>query len=218
MSDRRSFRQWLRADSAEAVFFIRTLFYIWPTAIVAGVFLAYFLLDKERISPAGFWVMSLLSVPGGLLFGLATFWLLGSASRGFTQVILAGGNIRPEPAFSLEESLIARGELLHARAALEDRLASGEDTLAVQLRLADLNARLIRDPVAAERWYLAVRSGTADDRQRWAATNGLIDVYRASGQRGRLMVELARLADTWPTTRGAEDARRELRELKQAVG
>lgn len=215
MSHRRGFLAWLRTDSAEAVFFIRTLFYIWPTAIVAGVFLAYFLLDKERISPTGFWVMSLLSVPGGLLFAMGTWWLLGSSSRGFVQIILGAGNIRPDPAFSLEESLIARGELLNARAALEDRLATGKDIVAVQMRLADLNARLIKDSVAAERCYLAVRAGTTDDRQRWAVTNGLIDLYRASGQHGRLMVELARLADSWPTTRGAEDARRELRELKQ---
>ncbi len=215
MRHRRGFLARLRDDSAEAVFLIRTLFYIWPTSIVAGVFLAYFLLDKERISATGFWVMSLLSVPAGLLFGLGTYWLLGATSRGFVQVIFAGGNIRPDPSFSLEETLMARGEYLNARTALENRLATGEDTLAVQMRLADLNARLIRDPVAAERSYLAVRAGTADDRQRWAATNGLIDLYRASGQRGRLMVELGRLADTWPTTRGAEDARRELRELKQ---
>jgi hypothetical protein len=217
MSHRRGFLAWLRADSAEAVFFLRTLFYVWPTTIVAGVFLAYFLLDQERISPTGFWVMSLLSVPGGLLFGLGTFWLLGSTSRGFTQVILAGGNIRPDPSFSLEESLMARGDFLNARDALEDRLRTGEDTTAVQLRLADLHARLIRDPLAAERWYLAARSGAPTDQDRWAVTNGLIDLYRASGQQGRLMVELARLADTWPTTRGAEDARRELRELKQAL-
>ncbi len=215
MSHRRGFRAWLRADSAEAVFFLRTLFYLWPTTIVAGVFLAYFLLDKERISPTGFWVMSLLSIPGGLLFALGAWWVLGQWSRGFVQMVLGAGNIRPDPSFSLEESLIARGELLNARMALEDRLATGVDSVVVQLRLADLNARLIKDPVAAERCYLAVRSGPADDRHRWAATNGLIDLYRASGQRGRLMVELARLADTWPTTRGAGDARRELRELKQ---
>ncbi len=214
MSRQRSFLRSIRADSAETVFFIRTLFYLWPTAIVAGVFLAYFLLDQERISPTGFWIMAVLSIPGGLLFALCAWWILGSTSRGFVQVILGAGNIRPDPSFSLEESLIARGELLNARATLEDRLATGEDTVAVQLRLADLNARLIKDPVAAERWYLAVRSGRADDRQRWAATNGLVDVYRASGQRGRLMVELARLAAAWPGTRAGEDARRELRELK----
>lgn len=215
MSHRRGFRAWLRADSAEAVFFIRTLFYLWPTAIVAGVFLAYFLLDKERISPTGFWVMSLLSVPGGLLFGLGAWWLLGSASRGFVQVILGAGNIRPDPSFSLEESLIARGELQNAQATLEDRLATGEDTVAVQLRLADLNARLIKNRVAAERWYLAARAGRANDQQRWEATNGLVDLYRASGQRGRLMAELARLAETWPNSRAAEEARRDLQALKQ---
>ncbi|MFN2317781.1 MAG: hypothetical protein ABR551_05880 [Gemmatimonadales bacterium] len=217
MSRPRSFLRGIRADSAEKVFFIRTLFYLWPTAIVAGVFLAYFLLDQERISLTGFWIMAALSVPGGLVFALCAWWVLGSASRGFVQVVLGAGNLRPDPSFSLEESLIVRGELLNARTTLEDRLATGEDTVAVQLRLADLNARLIRDPVAAERWYVAVRSGPADDRHRWAATNGLIDLYRASGQRGRLMVELARFAEHWPNTRGAADARRELRELKQDV-
>jgi hypothetical protein len=208
---------WLRTDSAESVFFIRTLGYLWPISIAGGVFLAYFLLEKERISPAGFWVMSLLTIPGGLLFALATWWVLGQSSRGLVQLVLGAGNIRPDPSFSLEESLMARGEFLNARDTLEDRLRTGEDTTAVQLRLADLHARLIRDPLAAERWYLAARSGAPTDQDRWAVTNGLIDLYRASGQQGRLMVELARLADTWPTTRGAGDARRELRELKQKL-
>lgn len=215
MSQRRTFLQWLRADSAEAVFFLRTLFYIWPTAIVAGVFLAYFLLDQKRISPTGFWVMALLSVPGGLLFALLTWWLLGEGSRRFVGVLFAAGNIPPDPSFSLEESLIARGDLENARLVLEARVAEGRDPVATQLRLADLHARLLREPAAAERWYLAARSGTRDDRQRWEATNGLVDLYRASGQTGRLMTELARLAEMWPGTRAGQDAKRELRELKR---
>lgn len=217
MSTRPSFRRWLRTDSAEAVSFIRTMFYLWPTAILFGVLLAYFLLDQERISPKGFWLMVVLSVPGGLLFALGGWWMLSRASTGFVQMVLGAGNIRPDPSFSLEESLIARGEYLHARSALEDRLARGEDITAVQLRLADLNARLIKDPAAAERWYLAARAGRANEQQRWEATNGLVDLYRASGQRGRLMVELARLAETWPTSRAAEQARSDLRALKQGL-
>lgn len=215
MSQGRSFLQWLRTDSAEAVFFLRTLFYIWPTAIIAGVFLAYFLFDQQRLSQTGFWVMSLLSVPGGLLFALLAWWLLGEGSRGFVGVLFAAGNIPPEPSFSLEESLIARGEFENARLVLESRVAEGRDTIATQLRLADLHARLLREPAAAARWYLAARSGTRDDRQRWEATNGLIDLYRASGETGRLMTELARLAQLWPGTRAGQDAKRELRDLKR---
>lgn len=201
-------------DAAERAFFFRTLFYTWPVFIVANGFLAYFLLEKERISEGVFSLMTVAGIPVGLGFSLATWWILGRASQGFVQLLLGAGNIPPGPSFSLEESLMARGEYDHARQTLEDRLREGKDLVAIQLRLADLHGRLLRDTTGAERWYLAARAANPDPRQAWEITNGLVDLYRAAGARGRLMAELARLADSWPATRAGQDARRELRELK----
>ena len=46
------------------------------------------------------------------------------------------------------------------------------------------------------------------------AANGLIDLYRKKGRRDRLMVELARFANRYRGTPGADAASRLLQELK----
>ena len=44
--------------------------------------------------------------------------------------------------------------------------------------------------------------------------NLLIELYRGTGQRGRLMMELARFADRYRGTRPGTEAARTLREMK----
>ena len=74
--------------------------------------------------------------------------------------------------------------------------------------------RSLNDPMAAERLYLEVRTMNPTSRQDVTASNQLIDLYRATGQRGRLMVELARFSERYKGTRAAREARRLLDELK----
>lgn len=205
----------LRQDSANAVQFLRTVWYLWPTTTFAIILTAYLYLDKERISPLAFWAWVVTAVPIGLLVALLAWFFLGQLSAGFIQVVHAGGNLRPGPVFSLEEAMIARGDFQDARDTLAARLDGGPDDLAVHLRLAELHARWLKDPASAEVAYLTARKLGGDDRQRAAVANGLIDLYRGSGQTGRLMIELARFAKAYPTTRAGEDARRELQALKE---
>jgi len=201
-------------DTAQQAQLIRTTFWLYPTAVIMlGVF-AFWLKQEGWISPAAFNIALLINIPVAWLMVLGVDRLVRGASEGLVQVLHAGGNIKPDPAFSLEDSLVIRGQVDAARATLEARLTGGPEDTAVRLRLADLHGRTLRDPVTAQRWYLEARRGQCDDRQEAAIANGLIDLYRASGQRGRLMVELARFAERWPGTRAAEDARRELREMK----
>jgi hypothetical protein len=139
------------------------------------------------------------------------------AAEGVVQGATAGGSAPRQPRFSLEESMIARGAFEDARDTQESRLDQGSDHLAIQLRLAELCSRQLRDPSGAEHWYLAARQTGGDEGQRITIANGLIDVYRSTGQSGRLMVELARFAEAWPGTRAAQDARRELQDLKREL-
>lgn len=204
----------LRQDSANAVQFLRTVWYVWPTTTSGIILTAYLYRDLERISPQAFWVWVVASVPIGLLVALLAWFLLGQFSAGFIHVVHAGGNLRPDPGFSLEEAMIARGDYRNARDTLAARLDGGAHDLTIHLRLAELHARWLKDPVAAEQAYLAARKLGGDDRQRATVANGLIDLYRASGQTGRLMTELARFAEAYPSTRAGQDARRELQDLK----
>ena len=74
--------------------------------------------------------------------------------------------------------------------------------------------RHLDDAGGAERLYLEVRHANPDRGQELRATNGLIDLYRKQGRRDRLMVELARFAERFRGTPGAEAATRLLKELK----
>src|SRR5207302_1489800 len=51
-------------------------------------------------------------------------------------------------------------------------------------------------------------------RRQFTATNALIDLYRRTGRRDRLTVELARFAERYRGTPHGEAAARELKELK----
>lgn len=211
-------KEWLaglRRDSAAQAQFLKTVFWLYPTALIMLGALAFFLWQSGLIGDLAFGIALVVNFPVAFLLVLAVWELLGRFSEGVAQMLYAGGNLPPGPSFSLEESMIVRGEYHQARATLEARLGHGPDDAAVQLRLAELNARWIKDPGSAERWYLAARKGAIGDRERAAIANGLIDLYRASGQTGRLMSELSRFAAAWPGTRAAEDARRELRHLKE---
>jgi len=85
-----------------------------------------------------------------------------------------------------------------------------------RLRLADLLERHLKDDAGAEREYVEVRRRATDARQQMMASNGLIDVYRRSGNRGRLVVELARFAERYRGSAAGDAAARELKELKAA--
>src|SRR5438552_3432914 len=80
--------------------------------------------------------------------------------------------------------------------------------------LAELYERHLADPEGAEQQYLEARRGSADPRRQFTATNALIDLYRRTGRRDRLTVELARFAERYRGTPHGEAAARELKELK----
>lgn len=202
-------------DSAEQAQLIRTAFWLYPIAVIMLGVLAFWLREQGLISPLAFKVAMVLNIPLAGVVVLGVNQLVGRAAQGLAQVMTGSGNLRPDPSFSLEDSLIARGQYEAARATLEARIGSGTEDTAVRLRLADLHARVLRNPAEAERWYLEGRKGACDDRQQAAILNGLIDLYRASGQRGRLMTELARFAATYPDTRAGGAAREELIAMKR---
>jgi len=208
----------LRRDSAARAQLIQTVVWLSPVFWIALWLVARVLRDGGQISAEGYTWLLRLNVLVALFLGMFAARIFRLVAEALARTVSAGGSLKPEASFSLEESMIARGNIDSARATLTARLTGGAEDPAVQLRLADLESRLAHDPVAAERWYLAARKGPCDDRQRAAIANGLIDVYRASHQTGRLMVELARFAEAYPGTRAAEDARRELQELKRDIG
>lgn len=160
-------------------------------------------------------LLFLLNIPflflaTGLLFGL-----MDKAAAGFTQTVLGGGNIPPDPAHSGCESLVARGFYREAAEAFAAHIAAHPKDNLARVKLAEVHRSHLGAPDVAERLYLEVRRNAPGPREEMLVANLLIELYRATGQRGRLMSELARFAERYRGTRGGAEAARALQAMKR---
>ena len=185
-----------------------------PAAFIMLTALWFFLAEKEVIPGWVALVMIVLDIPiiVGCIF--AIHWGTNRAATGFVNTLHAAGNIPPPPSYPNQDVLIARGRYQDAADWFRDHLTVEPEDNEARLRLADLLEQHLDDPAEAERLYLEVRRRQPDGRQEVRVANGLIDLYRKQGRRDRLMVELARFADRYRGTPGADAASRLLRELK----
>ena len=111
------------------------------------------------------------------------------------RTVLAGGEIRL-PSFSYEESLVIRGRPAEAADAFRAHLEQHPATSTRGWPWPTSSGCTSPTPRAPSgcTW----RSGRGTRRPPGgAASNQLIDLYRATGQRGGLLVELARFADRY---------------------
>jgi hypothetical protein len=204
-------------DSAER--YQKAQAFLYPTAagIVFGTIAALYLMETKGIGLGrGALVVALGGLVGAGLGGLA--WLVtGRLSRGLIGLLTAGGNIRPAPSFSLQESLVMRGRYQEAAQAYRDHLAEMPADDDARLALAALLATHLADSTGAERLLREILGRRGGERAHWAAGNALIDLYRATGQRGRLLAELARFAERYRGTAAGDAAKRELLALKGEI-
>ena len=136
-------------------------------------------------------------------------------ARAWVNAVSGAGNIPPAPSFSAQESLIIRGHYAEAEKSFREHLTLHSGDHDARLALAELYRRHLENPAAAERLYLEVRQGKATAKQVATASNQLIDLYRATGQRGRLMGELARYAERYAGTRAGAEAKKALDGMKR---
>ncbi|NOT09054.1 MAG: hypothetical protein HOP28_12715 [Gemmatimonadales bacterium] len=192
-----------------------------PTVVactVMGVAVAFFLMAKGQIGLGGGVVVALLGPLAGIGLAAAIWRGAGLASRSFVSMVSGGGNIKPAPSFSFEESLIARGKYAEAGESLDRRLAETPSDNQIRLVLASLVRDHLRDPARAERLFLEARRREPSADQEFAIANALIDLYRATEQAGREMSELARFADRYRGTDAGTRARQALTRLKESAG
>lgn len=201
-------------DAAERAQLVKIAVWFGPAAFVMLSGLWYFLADRGDIPG---WLAALLfclDVPlvvgGVLLIHRGT----SRASEGLVHTLYSAGNIPPPRSYPRQEVMIVRGQYAEAADYFRDHLVVEPDDNEARLRLADLLERHLGDAAGAERLYLEVRRRDPDRGQEMRAANGLIDLYRAQGRRDRLIVELARFADRYRGSPGAEAAARMLEDLK----
>jgi len=163
-------------------------------------------------------ILLLLMVLNIGIIALLGFLLLRGidlGARGWVGMVSGAGNIEPAASFSAQETLIIRGRFSEAETAFLAHLADHPQDHDARLALADLYRRHLDKPQEAERLYLHVRQNRPTGKQEATASNQLLDLYRLTGQRGRLMAELARYAERYGGTRAGAEARKALDQMKQ---
>jgi hypothetical protein len=131
--------------------------------------------------------------------------------------ILAAGNIKYQQGYSRQEALIARGLMDEAAESFRVHLLEFPDDIPARYRLATLHLRERNDPAAAEDELLNIRRRRHDRTTAKLLANHFVDLYRATGQRGKLMAELTRMIKEWPGTPMAQGAAKLLEETRREL-
>lgn len=203
----------LAADADRPVL-IRALIGPCLGLLVLALVLGFYLLGTGRIGLAGFLAVLMAGALLGLLTGLVMYGAVGAVAGGVVGMLTGAGNLKPSPSFSYQEALVMQGKHGEAALAYREHLEANPEDHDARLALADLLAGPMALPAEAEREYLAVRMGGASTKQEFVAAQALMDLYAATGQRGKHMAELARFAERHRGTVAGSAARRQLAELK----
>lgn len=168
---------------------------------------------RERISTRALFI-SLALLPLGLhLLSKGTVIFVNLFGSGLATSLLATRGEPHSREYSEQQALIAAGRYGDAADSYRSHLVAFPDDIEAQLRLAALLAGPLDDPAAAESRYLEARKMGPNPRQETVIGNGLIDLHRKTGQRGRLKGELARFARIHDGTEAGAHARDLLRQI-----
>ena len=140
------------------------------------------LVVRFTVERAGGWALLLAVVAFLATLTVAStlaMLLAHGSARGASAFLLPSGRGTPSVKdFSYEKSLLARGRVDEAVAALERHLAARPDDASLCLLIADVYARNLGDAARAERCFRRVREipGVAQAHD-YRATSRLIDLY-----------------------------------------
>src|SRR5690349_4373349 len=153
-------------------------------------------------------------------FGLTFLTRVGGAyfAKNTIGAVQAAGNIKRQHEFSKQESMIARGRFDEAAESFEVHLLEFPDDLPARYRLATLHLRERNDPAAAEAEFLNIRRRPHDRSMAMLLANHFVDLYRATGQKGKLLAELTKMMKEWPGTPMADGAAKLLEETRRDRG
>lgn len=145
--------------------------------------------------------------------------LVRASSALFAEKLIGGlsgaGGVTYQQGYSKQESLIARGRFDEAVESFRVHLMEFPDDIPGRYRLATLHLRERNDPAAAEAELQNIRRRPHDRSTAMLLANHFVDIYRATGQRGKLMAELARMMKEWPGTPLATGAAKLLEETRR---
>lgn len=162
----------------------------------------------------------------GAVMMIGVAWALTRVVRGGSAIfaekfiggILSAGNLKYQQGYSRQEALIARGRFDEAAESFRLHLMEFPDDIPGRYRLATLHLRERNDPGAAEAELQNIRRRKHDRSMAKLLANHFIDLYRATGQTGKLMAELQKTVREWPGTPLAQGAARLLEETRRERG
>jgi hypothetical protein len=164
------------ADFYEA---LRVLAWAAPIAILFGAIVAADLVGQGStgaVLAGAVGLLVALAVEGVALLVVAL--MAGGAAGAFLSMLWPRGSEVATPAFSVEETMIARGEIARAVDALRARIVNPADAVAARLRLADLLSLQLREHREAGTLFEeAIRLGGITPREAKYARSRLVDLY-----------------------------------------
>ncbi|HVX87450.1 MAG TPA: tetratricopeptide repeat protein [Gemmatimonadales bacterium] len=191
---------------------------IFYLSLVSWIFLGA-LRFRGRLDDLGVLIGAVLSV--GIAWGITRLVRGGSAifADKFVGGVLQGaGNIKRQHEFSRQETMIARGQFDDAAESFRLHLMEFPDDIPARYRLATLHLRERNDPAAAESELSKIRQRPHDRSMAMLLANHFVDLYRATGQKGKLMAELTKMMKDWPGTPMAQGAAKLLEETRRDRG
>jgi len=204
-------------DSGDVANLLKVAVWFAPACFIMLSMLWYLFFRNGWISGPVFGLLVLLNFPLAAVGVFVIHASVAGAATGLVRTIYSEGDLPPPRAYPRQETLIARGQYEEAAGYFRDHLVIEPDDHEARLRLAVLLETRLNDPTGAEALYKEVRARRPTPREEVSAANGLIDLYRRTGDRGRLMVELARFAERYKGSKAGDAAGKELAALKQEV-
>ena len=187
--------------------------YVFGVAVAAAALIA-----RDAV---GIMLFALGGLVVGALAAVGAWYFASAAGAGFKAFIQPSGASTPyQRCYSYEESLAARGDIVGALGAYEQRIANDPADVEVRVRAAELYSRKDADPARAAELFRELRTipGVSAARVLYAS-HRLVDLYRGPlNDEGRMLVELRRIVETFPGSVDAERARDLIREMKQGRG
>ena len=165
------------------------------------------------------WLILMAGAAIGALTGVLflVFKLLAAPSADALLTFLGAQSGSSTPAlkgYSAIEALVARGRYQDAASSYRRELRSDPGDIEARSRLAQLLLDRLDDPAGAARMLIEARDLTRHEPQKIGYALRLVDLYRSRlNDRGKALVELRRLVDTFPDSPHSDGARSELAQL-----
>ena len=178
---------------------------LWAIGVSIGMLIVLVGAALGALVGVLFWVLKVVAAPSAN--ALLTF--IGSQS---------GSSTLAPKGYSAIDTLVVQGRYKNAASAYRREIHSDPSDVEARSRLAQLLLDHLDDAAGAARLLAEARDLTRHEAQKIGSALRLVDLYRSRMKdRGKAIVELRRLVDTFSDSPHTDGARSELAQLPEEV-